>query len=205
MAAIVHRALAEYVLAHAKRQWPQPATKPRKPPPAPLPPVPRRPFEEQLKCFKGVVVRHDSRPVEELTPEDWPPVLAEYRALKRAGRGRVSSYWHAMDQHRAALEDGSPIAGVDNAERAILMALFLFEGIRNEWSERTPVDRDKLPPEKLLSLQKSERKRKAESRAKKHREQEAARTKPLYVVDEESGVVTLPSSDDEEAVDVAAE
>ena len=201
MAAIVHRAIAEYVLARAKRQWPQPAKRPKRPPLSPVPPVPKRPFDEQLNCFMRVVAGHDARS-DEVTATDWPPVLAHYRALRRAGREQVSSLWHRMDQHRAALEEGAPIPELDKAERAALYAFFLFEGIRNQWGERAPVDRDQLPPEKRLALLATDRNRKAKSRAKQKREKEAARAR-LYAVDEEAGVVTLASH--EGGVDAAAE
>lgn len=206
MAAIVHRALSEYVRTHAGRQWPKPPAKPRKPPPAPLPSVPRRPFEAQLKCFVAAVARHAKR-LDEMTAEDWPPILAEYRALKRAGKGQVSSRWMEINQktergraNRAALENGTPIPEVDRAERVVLRAFVIFEGIRNRWSERTPVDRDQLPPEKLKALQQGDKRRKAKSRAIK---KQAADAK-LYV-DDGSGVVVLPSPAEEGALDAAAE
>jgi len=203
MAAIVHRAIAEYVLARAKRQWPQPAKRPERPPLSPVPSVPKRPFDEQLNCFVRVVAGHDARS-DEVTATDWPPVLAHYRALRRAGREQVSTYWHEMDQHRAALVEGAPIPGVNEFGRAVLYTFWLFEGIRNKWGERTPVDRDQLPPEKRLALLATDRNRKAKSRAKQRREKEEARAK-LFVVDDEAGVVELPSHQSEEAADAAAE
>jgi hypothetical protein len=203
MAGIIRSAVREFITIHAKRSWPEPPSKPPRPPLPPLPAVPRRSFDDQLRSFMAQVGRR-YRDMDAMTAKDWPPLLAEYNALRRVGAKQVSSYWHKMHQHRALLDAGDPVPGVDKAERTILFAFSIYEELRNTWAQRTPVNRAKMAPEALLALQRSERKRQAKAREKKQ-QAKAAREAKVYVVDAESGTVTIPSPEDGEALDAAAE
>jgi hypothetical protein len=157
-----------------------------------------------MRCFVGTVAKLNDR--DEMTAEDWPPLLALYRALRRAAPKQLSTYWHRANLHRSYLDEGTAPQGVDTAERRVLCALNIYEQMRNQWAERTPENRNKMSAEELRIRREGDNKRQAKARARKRQsrtEHEAA----CYVVDAETGDVTLPSNRpaDEEVFDAAAE
>jgi hypothetical protein len=159
MCEMVRRALKDYVTVKAKRPWPASpllsrGKKARKPPII-IPVVdPTGPLEH-LRILRDTIAGVVQRP-ETMGPSAMGLMEAHYRAAKARLPGPLRKDWAAMNHHRAAIEQGTPLpAEVD--PHGMLVALWHFERLRKPY--RTSVDRSKLSPAALERVRASDRRR----------------------------------------------
>jgi hypothetical protein len=173
--ALVISALAVYC-SRLQRTWPAspPDLRKRTQPPKPLPPLPKIPASlNPLECRDKwlTVLEEVAAAPSKMNEETWRLMLAYYRAAREPARPYL---WRVMDQHRALIEKGQPLPAKVAEHRRMLIGLWRYEQHRKKWSQRNPVDRSKLSPERLERKKAGDRQRAHDYRARRAAEKERA-------------------------------